>query len=149
MFGAGNRSQDSLSVISPCQRQGGGDEQGNLQGYEEEASLQGYEEEAPAGRGQLGSRIFDGALLDMACVTYYDEFANKKILRIKMDLLEEKRVLAVDKMARYKGKGIGGPGSENEEKSPQGQKLRHDGSGVERPDGRQRASRPFPSTQLE
>ncbi|GAA0150947.1 hypothetical protein LIER_37207 [Lithospermum erythrorhizon] len=36
-------------------------------------------------------------------VTYYDELVNEQGLRLNLDLLEEKRVVAVDKMAKYKG----------------------------------------------
>ncbi|GAA0143733.1 hypothetical protein LIER_35798 [Lithospermum erythrorhizon] len=41
--------------------------------------------------------------LETSRVSYYDELANEQRLWLNLDLLEESRVAAVDKMARYKG----------------------------------------------
>ncbi|GAA0168549.1 hypothetical protein LIER_23240 [Lithospermum erythrorhizon] len=42
-------------------------------------------------------------------VSYYDELANEQGLWLNLDLLEEKRAAAVDKMVRYKDKRVVGP----------------------------------------
>ncbi|GAA0174571.1 hypothetical protein LIER_27938 [Lithospermum erythrorhizon] len=49
-------------------------------------------------------RSFQGIHLETARVSYYDELANEQGLRLNMDMLEEKRAAAVDKIVRYKGK---------------------------------------------
>ncbi|GAA0157811.1 hypothetical protein LIER_14996 [Lithospermum erythrorhizon] len=41
---------------------------------------------------------------DTARVTYYDELANEQGLRLNLGLLERKRAIVVDKMAKYKKK---------------------------------------------
>ncbi|GAA0167703.1 hypothetical protein LIER_22575 [Lithospermum erythrorhizon] len=103
-------------------------------GSDEPDNLQGCQEAAPGGERLLGpgapnntmvlpndsqshhrgdpfSLVYgsDGLLpveinLETTRVSYYDELANEQGLRLNLDLLEEKKAAAVDKMARYKDK---------------------------------------------
>ncbi|GAA0184636.1 hypothetical protein LIER_31924 [Lithospermum erythrorhizon] len=53
---------------------------------------------------QIKRHVAGGDSSRHAQVTYYDELPNEKGLCVNTDLLEEKRVATVDKMAKYKGK---------------------------------------------